>query len=178
MPKQDVLPALEFAVAPRVRPVHHSVYTPEESAALQRAVGALHAFGLRPVAAQEDRPFGRGPGASHPEPAVRGLPAGASGPPLHFLPPVHTLGRFSDEVRLVNSLQPSTTLVAALEGQDLGIAVAGGSLSAPPSIVLQLQSALGPNLETVSYSVVSKTELELPVAAVGAQRIQLTVRKE
>ncbi|KAK2076248.1 hypothetical protein QBZ16_001180 [Prototheca wickerhamii] len=95
--ERDVLPALEFAVVPRVRPVHHSVYTPEESAALQRAVGALHAFGLRPVAAQEDRPFGRGPGAMHPEPAVRGLPAGASGPPLHFLPPVHTLGRFSDE---------------------------------------------------------------------------------
>ena len=86
-------------MVPRVRPVHHSVYTPEESAALQRSVGALHAFGLRPVAAQEDRPFGRGPGAMHPEPAVRGLPAGASGPPLHFLPPVHTLGRFSDEVR-------------------------------------------------------------------------------
>jgi len=81
-------------------------------------------------------------------------------------------------VRLVNSLQPSTTLVAVLEGQDLGIAVAGGSLSAPPSIVLQLQSVLGPNLETVSYSVFSKTELELPVAVAGAQRIQLTVRKE
>jgi len=85
---------------------------------------------------------------------------------------------FADEVRLVNSLQPSTTLVAALERQDLGIAVAGGSLSAPPSIVLQLRSALGPNLETVSYAVFSKTERELPVAVAGAQRIQLTVRKE
>jgi hypothetical protein len=85
---------------------------------------------------------------------------------------------FADEVRLVNSLQPSTTLVAALERQDLGIAVGGGSLSAPPSIVLQLRSALGPNLETVSYAVFSKTELELPMAVAGAQRIQLTVVKE
>lgn len=84
---------------------------------------------------------------------------------------------FADEVRLVNSLQPSTTLVAALERRELGIAVAGGSLSAPPSIVLQLRSALGPNLETVSYAVFAKKELEIPMAVAGAQRIQLTVRK-
>lgn len=85
---------------------------------------------------------------------------------------------FGDEVRLVNSLQPSTTLVAVLERQDLGFAVAGGSMSAPPSIVLQLRSALGPNLETVSYAVFAKTDLEVPMAVTGAQRIQLTVRKE
>ena len=84
---------------------------------------------------------------------------------------------FSDEVRLINSLQPSTTLVAALERQDLGIAVAGGSLSAPPSVVLQLHSALGRNLETVSYAVVATDELRVPMAVSGAQRIQLTVRK-
>ena len=85
---------------------------------------------------------------------------------------------FGDEVRLVNSLQPSTKLVAVLERQDLGFAVAGGSMSAPPSIVLQLQSALGPNLETVSYAVFAQTDLEVPMAVTGAQRIQLTVRKE
>ena len=84
---------------------------------------------------------------------------------------------FADEVRLVNSLRPSTTLVAALERKDLGIAVAGGSLSAPPGIVLQLRSALGPNLETVSYAVFAKKELDVPMAVTGAQRIQLTVRK-
>jgi len=84
---------------------------------------------------------------------------------------------FGDEVRLVNSLQPSTTLVAALERQDLGFAVAGGSMSAPPSIVLQLRSALGPNLETVSYAVFAKTDFEVPMAVAGAQRIQLTVRE-
>jgi hypothetical protein len=85
---------------------------------------------------------------------------------------------FGDEVRLVNSLQPSTTLVVALEREDLGISVGGGSLSAPPSIVLQLRSALGPNLETVSYAVFAKTSLEVPMAVAGAQRIQLTVREE
>lgn len=85
---------------------------------------------------------------------------------------------FDDEVRLANSLQPSTTLVAVLERQDLGISVAGGSLSAPPSVVLQMRSALGPNLETVSWAVFAKTDLEVPMAVVGAQRIQLTVREE
>jgi hypothetical protein len=85
---------------------------------------------------------------------------------------------FGDEVRLANSLEPSTTLVAALEREDLGIAVAGGSLSAPPSVVLQLRSALGPNLETVSYAVFAKTSFEAPMAVAGAQRVQLTVREE
>ena len=88
-----------------------------------------------------------------------------------------TPASFADEVRLVNSLQPSTVLVAALERQDLGFAVAGGSLSAPPSIVLQLRSALGPNLETVSYAVFAKKQVDVPIAVAGAQRIQLTVRK-
>ncbi|MCJ7754071.1 MAG: hypothetical protein MUP13_05875, partial [Thermoanaerobaculales bacterium] len=74
-------------------------------------------------------------------------------------------------------LQPSTTLVAVLERQDLGFAVAGGSMSAPPSIVLQLRSALGPNLETVSYAVFAKTDFEVPMAVAGAQRIQLIVRE-
>jgi hypothetical protein len=85
---------------------------------------------------------------------------------------------FGDEVRLANSLLPSTMLVAALERENLGIAVAGGSLSVPTSVVLQLRSALGPNLETVSYAVFAKTTLEVPMAVAGAQRIQLTVREE
>ena len=56
---------------------------------------------------------------------------------------------FDDEVRLVNSLEPSTVLIAALERSDPGMVVAGGSLSTPPSIVMQLRSALGPNLVCV-----------------------------
>jgi len=83
---------------------------------------------------------------------------------------------FADEVRLANSLIPGNTLVAALERQDLGMVVSGGSLSAPPSLVLQLRSALGPNLETTAYSVFAKAEVELPYRVIGAQRIPITVR--
>ena len=83
---------------------------------------------------------------------------------------------FADEVRLVNSLVPGNTLVVALERRDLGMVVSGGSLSAPPSLVLQLRSALGPNLETTAYSVFAKTEVEVPYRVTGAQRIPITVR--
>jgi hypothetical protein len=83
---------------------------------------------------------------------------------------------FADEVRLVNGLVPGNTLVAALERRDLGMVVSGGSLSAPPSLVLQLRSALGPNLETTAYSVFAKTEVEMPYRVTGAQRIPITVR--
>ncbi len=83
---------------------------------------------------------------------------------------------FADEVRLVNSLVPGNTLVAVLERRDLGMVVSGGSLSAPPSLVLQLRSALGPNLETTAYSVFAKTEVEVPYRVTGAQRIPITVR--
>jgi len=83
---------------------------------------------------------------------------------------------FADEVRLANSLIPGNTLVAVLERQDLGMVVSGGSLSAPPSLVLQLRSALGPNLETTAYSVFAKTEIEVGYRVTGAQRIPITVR--
>jgi hypothetical protein len=83
---------------------------------------------------------------------------------------------FADEVRLVNSLDPSTSLVAVLERHDVGVAVAGGTVSAPPSVVIQMQSALGPNLDTVAYSVVAKAEATMPFPISGAQRIPLTVR--
>ena len=83
---------------------------------------------------------------------------------------------FADEVRLVNSLDPSTTLVAVLERPDVGVAVAGGTVSAPPSIVIQMQSTLGPNLHTVAYSVVAKASATMPFPVSGAQRIPLTVR--
>ncbi len=83
---------------------------------------------------------------------------------------------FADEVRLVNSLDPSTSLVAVLERRDVGIAVAGGTVSAPPSVVIQMQSALGPNLDTVAYSVVAKAEATMAFPISGAQRIPLTVR--
>ncbi len=83
---------------------------------------------------------------------------------------------FGDDVRLVNSLAPANTLVVALEARDLGMVVPGGTVSAPPSMVLQLRSALGPNLQTTAYGVFSKTVAEVPFPVSGAQRIPLTVR--
>jgi hypothetical protein len=83
---------------------------------------------------------------------------------------------FADEVRLVNSLEPATTIVTVLERRDSGVVMPGGTISAPPSVVLQLQSVLGPNLDTVAYSVFAKDVAEVPFPVSGAQRIQLTVR--
>jgi len=87
-------------------------------------------------------------------------------------------GSFSDEVRLVNSLKPATVLVAVLERQDVGVALAGGSFSAPPSVVLQLRSALGPNLRITSHSVFARASAEVGFPVSGAQRISLTVRSK
>jgi hypothetical protein len=83
---------------------------------------------------------------------------------------------FSDEVGLVNRLDPANSLVAVFERRDLGLSIAGGNISVPPSHVLQLRSALGPNLETTAYSVVARTVEKTPFVVSGAQRIPLTVR--
>ncbi|MFV2073367.1 MAG: SpoIVB peptidase S55 domain-containing protein [Thermoanaerobaculales bacterium] len=83
---------------------------------------------------------------------------------------------FADEVRLVNRLEPATRLVVALERQDIGMALAGGSVSTPPGIVLQMKSALGPNLQTTAYRVLGRVQEDLPFPVAGAQRVSLTVR--
>lgn len=85
---------------------------------------------------------------------------------------------FADEVRLVNSLTSANTLVAVLEARDLGMVVQGGTMSAPPSMVMQLRSVLGPNMQTATYGVFAKTAAEVPFPVAGAQRIPLTVRSE
>jgi hypothetical protein len=85
-------------------------------------------------------------------------------------------GSFADEVRLVNSLQPATVLVAVLEHRDVGVTVEGGTVSAPAGMVVQLHSVLGANLKTTAYSVFARTEAQLPFPVSGAQRISLTVR--
>ena len=78
----------------------------------------------------------------------------------------------------MNSLAPANTLVAVLEARDLGMVVPGGTISAPPSMVMQLRSVLGPNLQTTAYGVFAKTTAEVPFPVAGAQRIPLTVRSE
>jgi hypothetical protein len=82
---------------------------------------------------------------------------------------------FAGELDLLNRLVPADTLVAFLERRDPGMAVSGGRLSAPPSRLHQLRSALGANLETTAYSVVSRASMPLPFLVSGAERISLTV---
>jgi hypothetical protein len=85
-------------------------------------------------------------------------------------------GSFADEIRLFHRLIPSDTLVLAFERRQVGVAMNGGTLSVPPSLVVQLRSALGPNVETTEYGVVAEIEEEMPTSVVGALRIPLTVR--
>jgi hypothetical protein len=84
-------------------------------------------------------------------------------------------GSFNDEIRLVNSLLPSTSVVLALESSQPGVSLPGGSIAMPPSLVAQMSGGLGPELATTSYAVVARVEdrMDLPVA--GAQRIELRV---
>jgi hypothetical protein len=85
-------------------------------------------------------------------------------------------GSFDDEIRLVNSLLPSTSLVLAFERRQPGVALDGGTVSAPPSLIAQLRSGLGPGLETTSYAVVDDRVEPFELPLIGAERIELLVR--
>jgi hypothetical protein len=83
---------------------------------------------------------------------------------------------FDDEIRYLGRLVPTTKLVLALERRQTGVAFQGGALAVPPSIVVQMRSALGPYLRTTEYGVWNRIEVEMPTSVVGAQRIPLTIR--
>jgi hypothetical protein len=85
---------------------------------------------------------------------------------------------FDDEVRLINGLIPSTSVVLAFERRQMGVALEGGNVTMPPSVVVQLRSALGPNLTTTSYAVSALVEEEMSMPVSGAERIELQVRNE
>jgi hypothetical protein len=87
-------------------------------------------------------------------------------------------GSFADELELVDSLLPSTSMVMVFERQQDGVALTGGSVTMPASMVVQLHGALGPGLTTTSYAVVARVEetMEMPVS--GAERIELKVLSE
>jgi hypothetical protein len=90
----------------------------------------------------------------------------------------HRAGSFSDEVRLLNQLHPSTSIILALERREIGVALEGGSVPMPPGVVLQLKSGLGTNLVTTSYAVSAMVEEPMGVSLVGAERIMLKVRND
>jgi hypothetical protein len=83
---------------------------------------------------------------------------------------------FDDELSYLERVLPSQTLVLALEKRQLGVALPGGTLAVPPSVAVQLRSALGPNLETTDYGVLDLLQEEMPMSVSGAERIPLTVR--
>ncbi len=84
---------------------------------------------------------------------------------------------FADELRLFDHLLPADRLVLALERRLAGVALGGGTLSVPPSVLVQMRSALGPNVNTTSHAVVARVSESLGAPMSGAQRIPLTVRR-
>ncbi len=85
-------------------------------------------------------------------------------------------GSFADELRLIEQLVPSNRVVLALERRQIGVAMEGGTLAVPPSVVVRLTSALGPNIETTEYGVVARIEEEIPSSVLAGVRVPLTVR--
>lgn len=85
---------------------------------------------------------------------------------------------FDDELQLVGRLRPSTQVVVALEEPNPGVTIRGGTVAAPPSVIVALRSALGPNLGVTTHRVVELLEEELPYPIVGALRIPLKVQRD
>lgn len=87
-------------------------------------------------------------------------------------------GSFDDELELVDALLPSTTLVMVFERKQGGVALSGGAVTMPPSMMVQVRGALGPGLTTTSYAVAARVEeaMEMPIS--GAERIELRVVSE
>jgi hypothetical protein len=83
---------------------------------------------------------------------------------------------FGDELGLFRRLVPSNRVVLALERQQTGVSLEGGSVALPPSLLVQLRAGLGPSLRTWGYGVVGRVEEAMPTSVLGAQRVQLTVR--
>lgn len=95
---------------------------------------------------------------------------------LQMRPP--RTGSFVDEVELFGRLVPSDHLVLAFERHEVGVSMPGGNLAIPPSLVVQMRSALGADLQTTDYAVITRTAEEMPTPVSAAQRISLTVRVE
>jgi hypothetical protein len=87
-------------------------------------------------------------------------------------------GSFANEIKLFDRLLPSNHIVLALERRQVGVAIPGGPVMVPPSLVVQMRSALGNNLETIEYGVIERVTEEMPSRVLGAERLNLTVRVE
>jgi hypothetical protein len=85
---------------------------------------------------------------------------------------------FTDELRLIEALRPSTSLVMALERKQAGVALPGGSVAMPVGLVAQLRGGLGPELATTDYAVVATVEEAMGSPLAGAERVELRVQSE
>jgi hypothetical protein len=83
---------------------------------------------------------------------------------------------FDHDLQVFDRIVPSRRIVLALERRDPGVALPGGTLSVPPSLVAQMRSGLGSNLQTTEYGVVNRVEEEMPTSVLGAERLTLKVR--
>jgi len=101
---------------------------------------------------------------------------GASWSTYDFQMRPHRAASFDHEVQAFDRIVPSRRVVLALERRDPGVALPGGTLSVPPSVVAQMRLGLGANLQTTEYGVVSRVEEEMPTSVLGAERLTLTVR--
>jgi len=85
--------------------------------------------------------------------------------------------RFDDQLAAVALLEPATTLVAALENRDRGVAVAGRPQPAlPPSWAATLAAGLGrTGLQRLTTSPVVVLHTPGAIPLTGAFRIPLTI---
>ena len=85
---------------------------------------------------------------------------------------------FDDELSLVDRLEPSTRLVAALERPDPALVTGSGSVAAPVGVLLELAGGLGSESRTATWGVAAREHLDLDRPLAGAARIRLEVRPE
>ncbi len=83
---------------------------------------------------------------------------------------------FSDELRLIGRLVPSSSAVVAFERPDTGLVLRGGTISAPASVVLSLKAGLDGGVETAHSRIVAVTRADLGMPLSGAVRLHLLVR--
>ena len=85
---------------------------------------------------------------------------------------------FEDEVRLLGRLRTARELVAVFEIPGASLVLSGGTVAAPIGTVATLRSAMGSELQTAKYRVVSRTSVDTGGPVAAATRIRLTVRTQ
>ncbi len=85
---------------------------------------------------------------------------------------------FGDDLRLLERLLPASSLVLALERKEPSVVLDGGTVAAPPSMVLALEAGSASQVKTATHRVVSRRVVDLGEPVTGAVRIRLKVRTD